>query len=104
MTPFSQCVVPITPNRSRGIIRMYWIGEDDCASRRFAREYAMATARDVHSEDRAVIEAGQQGLESGALSHIHFQSQEILCRHLYNEVDKRVQTYRAEHLATGARE
>ncbi len=103
MTPFSQSVVPISANRSRGIIRMYWIGEDDCASRRFAREYAMATARDIHSEDRAVIQAGQRGLESGALSHIHFQSQEILCRHLFQEVDKRVEAYRAERDAARAK-
>lgn len=99
MTPFSQTVVPIAPNRSRGIIRLYWTGEDDCASRRFAREYAMATARDIHCEDRAVIEAGQRGLESGALTHIHFQSQEILCRHLFHEVDKRVAGYLAERNA-----
>jgi phenylpropionate dioxygenase-like ring-hydroxylating dioxygenase large terminal subunit len=100
MTPFSQTVIPIAPNRSRGVIRMYWTGKDDCASRRFAREYAMATARDIHAEDRAVIEAGQRGLSSGALSHIHFQSQEVLCRHLFHEVDRRVRAYTAESAAT----
>ncbi len=101
MTPFSQCVIPLSPTRSRGVIRLYWNGEDDCASRRFAREYAMATARDIHSEDRAVIEAGQRGLNSGALTHIHFQSQEILCRHLFQEVNRRVENWRAERDAAG---
>jgi phenylpropionate dioxygenase-like ring-hydroxylating dioxygenase large terminal subunit len=95
-TPFSQCVVPLSPTRSRGIIRLYWSGDDDCASRRFSREYAMALAKDIHSEDISVIEAGQRGLSSGALSHIHFQSQEILCRHLFHEVNNRVEAYLAE--------
>jgi len=103
MTPFSQCVVPLSPTRSRGIIRMYWIGDDDCASRRFSREYAMALAKDIHSEDVSVIEAGQRGLNSGALSHIHFQSQEILCRHLFLQVNERVEAYRAERAAAGGR-
>jgi phenylpropionate dioxygenase-like ring-hydroxylating dioxygenase large terminal subunit len=102
MQHFSHTVMPISATRSRGVIRLYWIGEDDSASRRFAREYAMATALDIHSEDRAVIEAGQRGLGSGALSHIHFQSQEVLCRHLFNAVDAAVAAYKAERAAAGA--
>jgi hypothetical protein len=62
----------------------------------------MTTALDVHSEDRAVIEAGQRGLSSGALEHIHFQSQEVLCRHFFHEVDQAVQAYQAELAAEGA--
>lgn len=103
MTPFSQFIVPIAANKSRSIIRLYWCGDDDSASRRFAREYALATALDIHCEDRAVIESGHRGLASGALSHLHFQSQEVLCRHLFNEVDKRVQAYKAE-LANGGKQ
>lgn len=96
MTPFSQFIMPIAHNRSRSVIRLYWIGEDQNASHRFARENSLATALDIHSEDRAVIEWGQKGLESGALEHIHFMTQESLCRHLFLEVDKRVQAYKAE--------
>jgi phenylpropionate dioxygenase-like ring-hydroxylating dioxygenase large terminal subunit len=94
-THFSQWIMPISADRTRSVIRLYWIGEDDCASRRFAREFSLTTALDIHSEDRAVIEAGHRGLASGALSHIHFQSQEVLCRHLFNEVDQRVREYQA---------
>lgn len=97
-TPFSQCIMPVAADRSRSVIRLYWVGEDDSASRRFAQEYALATALDIHSEDRAVIEAGHRGLSSGALSHIHFQGQEVLCRHLFNEVDKRVKAYQHARL------
>lgn len=93
---FSHIVMPISATRSRGVIRLYWIGEDGSASERFAREYLMATARDIHSEDRAVIEAGQRGLSSGALTHIHFQTQEVLCRHLFNMVDAAVVAYQTE--------
>ncbi len=101
MTHFSQWIMPIAADCTRSVVRLYWIGDDDCASRRFAREFSLATALDIHSEDRAVIEAGHRGLASGALSHIHFQSQEVLCRHLFNEVDKRVQDYKAQRDATG---
>ena len=61
--------------------------------RRFA---AQASARDVHSEDRSVIVAGQKGLSSGALKHIHFQTQEVLCRHLYKTIDSAIQAYQRE--------
>lgn len=99
--PFSHAIWPIGPSRSRGVIRMYWKGADDNASRRYAREYIMAQLRDVHAEDRGVIEAGQRGLESGALEHIHFQSQEALCRHFFLAVRERVEAYRAELAGSG---
>ncbi|QIG81039.1 aromatic ring-hydroxylating oxygenase subunit alpha [Stakelama tenebrarum] len=95
--PFSHTVWPIAAGKSRGVVRIYWKGEDDSASRRFVREYMMATARDIHAEDRAVIAAGHRGLASGALKHIHFQSQEVLCRHLYRSVAERVQKWREAH-------
>ena len=93
--PFTHMVYPVGPAQSRGVIRIYWIGADDCASTRFAREYAMATTRDIHAEDRAVIEAGQRGLSSGALTHIHFQDHEVLCRHLMHHVAAQVDAWRA---------
>jgi len=99
--PFSHVVMPISASRSRGVVRLYWGSADDTATRRFAREYAMATVRDIHAEDRAVIEAGQRGLSSGALRHIHFQSQEVLCRHLYHTVNEMVQSYIAGGGAPG---
>ncbi len=93
---FSHVVMPISATRSRGVIRLYWIGDDGSATERFAREYLMATARDIHAEDRAVIEAGQRGLSSGALKHIHFQTQEVLCRHLFRSIDAKVEAYKVE--------
>ncbi|MDE2404340.1 MAG: aromatic ring-hydroxylating dioxygenase subunit alpha [Sphingomonadales bacterium] len=95
--PFSHTVYPIGPERSRGVFRLYWNGADANPSERFAREFSSMGLRDIHSEDRAVILAGQRGLSSGALEHIHFQTQESLCRHLFNEVEARVLAYRAEH-------
>ncbi|HUD27779.1 MAG TPA: aromatic ring-hydroxylating dioxygenase subunit alpha [Novosphingobium sp.] len=94
---FSHVVMPISATRSRGVIRLYWVGGDTCASDSFAREFLMATARDIHAEDRAVIEAGQRGLNSGALKHIHFQTQEVLCRHLYQQVVAAVQDHVTEN-------
>jgi phenylpropionate dioxygenase-like ring-hydroxylating dioxygenase large terminal subunit len=91
--PFSHTVYPVAADRSRGVVRVYWVGEDESASQRFAREYSMAQIRDIHCEDITMIERGQEGLSSGALSHIHFQPMEALCRHLFNEVDSRVQAW-----------
>lgn len=89
-------VYPLSATRSRGVIRIYWVGDDHDASERFAREYAFCSVRDIHSEDTNVIERGQRGLNSGALSHIHFQTMEGLCRHLYQVVDRNVQQYVSE--------
>lgn len=99
---FSHVVYPISATKSRGVIRIYWTGDDDCASRRFAREYVLNTVRDVHAEDVAVIERGQRGLNSGAVKNIHFQSLEALCRHLYVNVNKAVEAYKAEQAASEA--
>jgi phenylpropionate dioxygenase-like ring-hydroxylating dioxygenase large terminal subunit len=93
---FVHLVYPISATQSRGVIRLYWVGDDASASERFGREAVMCTARDVHAEDVAVIEAGQRGLSSRALEHIHFQTQEALCRHLFNMVEVAVKTYQAE--------
>jgi len=94
--PFSHVVYPLGPRKSRGVIRMYWNGADATPSERFAREYSAMAMRDIHAEDRAVIEAGQKGIASGALEHIHYQTQESMCRHLFNEVESRVLQWRAE--------
>tara|TARA_R110001599_G_scaffold26856_2_gene94597 strand:+ start:39022 stop:40239 length:1218 start_codon:yes stop_codon:yes gene_type:complete len=93
---FVHIVYPISAEKSRGVIRLYWVDDDANASERFGREALMVTARDVHSEDVHVIEAGQRGLSSGALTHIHMQTQEALCRHLFNIVEEMVETYRNE--------
>ncbi|MFT3930180.1 MAG: aromatic ring-hydroxylating dioxygenase subunit alpha [Spongiibacteraceae bacterium] len=93
---FSHMVYPLSATRSRGVIRVYWVGDDHNASERFAREYTLGSIRDIHSEDVNVIERGQRGLNSGALEHIHFQAMEGLCRHLFQTVDTKVQAYRNE--------
>jgi phenylpropionate dioxygenase-like ring-hydroxylating dioxygenase large terminal subunit len=101
MTPFSHVVMPLSASKSRGVIRLYWVGADDSASKRFAREFQMTTALDVHAEDRAVIEAGQRGLSSGAITHIHFMSQEVLCRHFFHAVNNTVETFKTKRLSNG---
>ncbi len=93
---FLHYVMPISAEKSRGVIRIYWKGDDERASVRFAREFGMAVTRDVHSEDVDVIEGGQRGISSGAIDYIHFQEQEVLCRHLIEMVKETVETYQAE--------
>jgi phenylpropionate dioxygenase-like ring-hydroxylating dioxygenase large terminal subunit len=96
---FLHTVFPLGPESSRGVIRLYWTGDDETASTRYAREFTMATTRDVHSEDLGVIEAGQRGLSSGALSHIHFMEKEVLCRHLIKVVEAEVAAWQVERAA-----
>jgi len=93
---FLHTAFPLGPEKTRGIIRLYWVGDDETASTRFFREMSMATARDVHSEDVDIIRAGQKGISSGALEHIHFQEKEVLCRHLIEVVREKVAAYQAE--------
>ena len=93
---FLHTVLPLGPEKSRGVIRLYWVGADETASTRYFREASMQTARDVHSEDVDIIRAGQRGISSGALEHIHFQEKEVLCRHLIEVVREKVEAYQAE--------
>lgn len=93
---FLHTVFPLGPEKSRGVIRVYWIGEDETASVRYAREFSMAMIRDIHSEDVGVVQAGQRGVSSGAIEHLHFQEKEILCRHLAKVVEEMVEAYQAE--------
>ena len=99
----TQEVVPLSVGRTRGITRMYWKGDDERASVRLAREYVTAALMDVHCEDRALVQAAQRGLDTGAIEHVQLQSQEALLRHLFQGVDGLVQQYLAEQGPSGGR-
>ena len=96
---FSHTHFPLGPDRTRGVIRMYWTKEADSASRLFTREFAAMSIRDVLSEDRYAVESGQRGLNSGAIDKIHLQDHEMLLRHLYETVQEKVADYLAEQEA-----
>ncbi len=49
----------------------------------FSREHAKIFLRDPFLEDGFINEETQKGLESGAISHIHFQDDESFLRHAY---------------------
>jgi phenylpropionate dioxygenase-like ring-hydroxylating dioxygenase large terminal subunit len=91
---------PLGPGRTRGQIRMYWTQEADCASREFAREMVTMSVRDVLSEDRYAVEAGQRGIRG--VDKVYFQDHEVLLRHLYQEVEARVSAYIEEQRQAGA--
>jgi hypothetical protein len=92
---FSHKVYPLSATKSRGVFRVYWVGEDDTPSKRYAREYALATIRDIHTEDVNIINRAQKGLLSGAIKNIHFMSMEGLCRHLIQNVVASVEEWQA---------
>jgi len=93
---FVQRIMPLSSGRSQCIFRLYWVGGERNASSRFSREYVFSSVRDVITEDRSIVSAVQQGLQSGALEHIHFQEHEIMCRHLYHMVRNMIEDYQAE--------
>lgn len=94
MLQYTHTMMPLSVDRTRGVIRMYWTDEPDCASRLFAREMGMFSVRDVLCEDRIAIEAGQRGV--ARIEKVHFQDHEILLRHLYETVREKVAAYLAE--------
>ena len=58
-------VMPISATRSRGVIRIYWVGEDMNASERYGREFSMAMWYTLTSEPiPASVMAGAQPLSS----------------------------------------
>ncbi|MBU6267284.1 MAG: aromatic ring-hydroxylating dioxygenase subunit alpha [Sphingomonadales bacterium] len=93
---FTHVVMPISANRSRGVFRFYWTGEDRTATEQLVREFSMAFAREIHTEDVEPLIAAQKGLDSGALEHVHFQRQEVMCRHLYEATVAAVRDWQAE--------
>ena len=101
MQHFSHKVYPISATKSRGVFRIYWVDDDDSATRRYAREYALCSLRDIHTEDVNIINRAQKGLLSGAIKKIHFMTMEGLCRHLYQQVVARVEDYLEEREAAG---
>ncbi len=95
-TQFTHTHWPLGPGRTRGVIRMYWIGGDDSASHRYAREFTSMSIRDVLVEDRHAVESAQRGLAGGAIPTIRMQDHEMLLRHLYETVQQKVADYLAE--------
>ncbi|MBV1690558.1 aromatic ring-hydroxylating dioxygenase subunit alpha [Novosphingobium sp. G106] len=93
---YTHTMMPLGPSRTRGTIRMYWTSEAENASRVFAREFGAMSIRDVLSEDRWAVEAGQRGIARGTIEQVHFQDHEMLLRHLYETVQEKVAEYVAE--------
>jgi phenylpropionate dioxygenase-like ring-hydroxylating dioxygenase large terminal subunit len=96
---YTHTMMPLGPNRTRGSIRMYWTSKSESASRVFAREFGAMSIRDVLSEDRWAVEAGQRGIARGTIEQVHFQDHEMLLRHLYETVQEKVAEYVAEREA-----
>ena len=92
---YTHTMLPLGPTRTRGTIRMYWTAPARSASQLYAREFAAMSIRDVLSEDRHAVEAGQRGLNSGAVEQVYFQDHEMLLRHLYETVEQKVADYLA---------
>jgi len=96
---FSHTHFPLGPDRTRGVVRMYWTKQPDSATRMFVEEFGAMSIRDVLSEDRFAVEAAQRGLNSGAIEDMHLQDHEMLLRHMCETVQEKVSAYLAEQEA-----
>lgn len=99
---FTHTHYPLGHARTRSVVRMYWTRKPDTAARALFQEFAAMSIRDVLTEDRPAVISAQQGLSSGAISHIHLQEHEVLLRHLHGEVARRVEDYLAERQVGGS--
>jgi phenylpropionate dioxygenase-like ring-hydroxylating dioxygenase large terminal subunit len=82
-------MVPISVDRTRWTSTIYFAPAEN-AAQRVAREYTSAYNRDIVAEDAYLMQTIQSGMRSGAKRVMHYSTSEVLCRHLYDEVDKRV--------------
>jgi phenylpropionate dioxygenase-like ring-hydroxylating dioxygenase large terminal subunit len=62
---------------------------------RIAQEMAAVTFKEFALQDANTLEATQMGIESGYLPYVHFNDQEVLCRHLHHEVARWIDEYDA---------
>ncbi len=62
---------------------------------RIAQEMAAVTFKEFALQDANTLEATQMGIESGYVSHFHLNDQEVLCRHLHQEVGEWIDEYEA---------
>jgi glycine betaine catabolism A len=62
---------------------------------RIAQEMAAVTFKEFALQDANTLEATQMGIESGYVSHFHFNDQEVLCRHLHHEVGRWIDDFEA---------
>jgi phenylpropionate dioxygenase-like ring-hydroxylating dioxygenase large terminal subunit len=62
---------------------------------RIAQEMAAVTFKEFALQDANTLEATQLGIESGYVTHFHFNDQEVLCRHLHHEVARWIDDYEA---------
>ncbi len=93
---YTHTMTPLSVDKMRGQVRLYWTGEADSARKLFMREMSQMSIRDVLAEDRPAIESAQRGLSSGAMEMIRFQDHEMLPRHLYETVTAMVEDYLKE--------
>lgn len=73
---------PSAANQTLWDLRMH-LPEATTPAEAFSREHAKIFLRDPFLEDGFINEETQKGLESGAISHIHFQDDESFLRHAY---------------------
>ena len=74
--------------------RWAWIPRTDSPGQPWRQLVQVAAPTDEFSAPTKL--AGQRGISSGAIEHIHFQEKEVLCRHLIEVVVEKVAEYQAE--------
>lgn len=77
---------PVSVNETRWETTLYTL-PPKTAGERLSQEYSAVLTRDLIREDWAQVERVQQGLQTGALTHMMLSDQEIMVRHAYKVVE-----------------
>ncbi|MEI9995303.1 MAG: aromatic ring-hydroxylating dioxygenase subunit alpha [Rhizomicrobium sp.] len=68
----------------------YYLQAPKSNSELWAQRYAITLQRNAWYEDTATMEDTQEALSSGVLKEMHFMDEEILLRHAFEAIDRRV--------------
>lgn len=84
-------VWPISVDRAIWDARMY-LPEPENAAQRFTAEFTKCMLRDAWLEDGSTLEATQVGLNSGAISQLILQDQEVMIRHFHKQLNQWIES------------
>jgi phenylpropionate dioxygenase-like ring-hydroxylating dioxygenase large terminal subunit len=86
---------PIDANTHRFVLSIYFVPPKN-ASERLAQEHAALSIREFQFQDVGSSEALQRAIRSGAREVYYLNDQEVLVRHLHQQVIDEVEEYKAE--------
>lgn len=86
---------PVKVNETHFILKLYSLPAESW-SQRLAQELSIVMLREGVAEDLSTVEGTQEGLETGAISHMTLSDQEIAIRHQHHCVEQAINARKGE--------